>query len=144
MITGLGHIAIRTSNLMESLKFYTETLGLQEAFRMYDDAGAVNAVYVYIAPDQFIELFSNGVRPGLTGKDVIGMCHICLQVPDINAAFAFAKERGCPLDSDIIVGRAKCLQFWTHDPDGNAIELMELPEESLQAQATRRLAQQAD
>jgi hypothetical protein len=29
--------------------------------------------------------------------------------------------------------------FWTHDPDGNRIEFMELTPESLQAQAITRL-----
>jgi lactoylglutathione lyase len=28
--------------------------------------------------------------------------------------------------------------FWTHDPDGNQLEVMQLPPESLQAQANRR------
>lgn len=139
MISGLGHVAVRTSNLMESLRYYTEILGLQEAFRMYGADGALGTIYLYIAPNQFLELFANGTRRCETGGDAIGMCHICLQVSDIEEACRTIRERGGPLDSDIIVGKSKCLQLWTHDPDGTAIELMELPEESLQVQATRRL-----
>ena len=30
--------------------------------------------------------------------------------------------------------------FWTHDPDGNALEIMELPPDSLQAKANARFA----
>lgn len=33
-----------------------------------------------------------------------------------------------------------CLMFWTHDPDGTQIEVMEMPPESLQARADRRFA----
>lgn len=143
MITRLGHIAMRTGDLPQSLRFYTDVLGLKEAFRLYGEDGALGAVYVYIAPYQFLELFANGERPAERGPDVIGVCHLCLEVPDIQEAYARVKERGGPLDSEVIVGRAKCLQFWTHDPDGNAVELMALPEESLQAQATRRLAPDA-
>ena len=29
--------------------------------------------------------------------------------------------------------------FWTHDPDGTEIEIMEMPPESMQAQADSRL-----
>ena len=28
--------------------------------------------------------------------------------------------------------------FWTHDPDGTQIEIMEMPPESLQAQADKK------
>lgn len=140
MIKNLGHIAVRTKNLDESLKFYTQVLGLEEAFRMCGSDGKPYIVYLYIAPNQFIELFPNGVRRQEVGSDVIGFQHICLEVEDVNAAFAEMKEKGAPLDSDIIVGNAKCIQFWTHDPDGNKIELMQLPPESEQAKAIARLS----
>jgi lactoylglutathione lyase len=29
--------------------------------------------------------------------------------------------------------------FWTHDPDGTQIEIMEMPPESMQAQADKKL-----
>ena len=31
--------------------------------------------------------------------------------------------------------------FWTHDPDGTRIEVMEMPPESMQAQAALRFAE---
>ena len=43
------------------------------------------------------------------------------------------------MDTGLKTGKSKCIQFWTHDPDGNKIELMQLPPESLQAQANARL-----
>lgn len=142
MIKNLGHIAIRTKNLDESLKFYTETLGLKEAFRLLGSDGKPYIVYVYIAPGQFIELFPNGVENQETGDKIIGFQHICLEVDDVNTAFEDLKKKGAPIDTDIVVGKAKCIQFWTHDPDGNKIELMQLPPESMQAQAMARLVQQ--
>lgn len=138
MIKGLGHIAVRTKNLEESIHFYKDILGLKEAFRMCGEDGKPFMVYFYVAPGQFIELFPNGTKATEKGKDVIGLVHICLEVEDVQAAFEEMKKKDAPIDSDIIVGKAKCLQFWTHDPDGNAIELMELPPESLQAQANSK------
>ena len=142
MITRLGHIAIRTSDILNSVKFYVDVLGLQEAFRMYGDDGGLATVYIYVAPNQFLELFANGKKTCERGNDVIGMVHICLEVPDIKAAYEEMQEKGAPLDSEIRLGNAKCKLFWTHDPDGNPVELMELPPESLQAQATKRIAQE--
>ena len=46
---------------------------------------------------------------------------------------------GAPIDVPLRTGMAKCLLFYTHDPDGNAVELMQLPPELLQAQAIKRL-----
>ena len=140
VIRGLSHIAVRASDLMRTVHFYTEVLGLREAFRMTDDQGNVSTVYVYIAPGQFIEIFANGSRPPLSGQDVIGMCHICLETEDVDRAYASVKERGGPLDTDVRLGKSRCRMFWTHDPDGNALEIMELPPDSLQAQANARFA----
>ena len=139
---GLSHIAVRTKDLDASLRFYRDIMGLEEAFRLCGDDGKPFLIYVYIAPNQFIELFPNGERRQEQGRDVIGFQHICLEVEDVEAAYRTMRERGAPIDSEIIDGKAKCRQFWMHDPDGNPIELMELPPQSCQYQATARILAQ--
>ncbi len=141
MISGLSHIAIRCSDILESIRFYTQVLGLKEAFRMQGPNGELATVYLYIAPSEYLELFAGGTREGLAGRDVIGLCHICLETAEIEKTYAQVKAQGGPLDTDIKVGNSKCLMFWTHDPDGNQLEIMQLPPESLQAMANRRLAE---
>ncbi len=143
MITGLSHVAIRTSNIHESIRYYTEVLGLKEAFRMNAADGSLATAYLYIAPSEYLELFAHGVREGVTGRDVIGLCHICLETADIQQAYEQVKANGGPLDSEIRVGGSKCLMFWTHDPDGNQLEIMQLAPESLQSQANERLGNPA-
>ncbi len=138
MIAGLSHIAIRTSNILNSVRFYTEVLGLREAFRMYGEDGALSTVYIYIAPSQYLELFPNGTQRGETERDAIGMCHICLETEDVETAYETVKSKGGPLDSDIRWGKSRCRMFWTHDPDGISLEIMELTPESLQFQANKR------
>ena len=142
-VVGLSHTAIRTRNILNSIRYYTEILGLREAFRMYREDGALATVYLFIAPGQYLELFSDGVREGITGPDVIGMCHLCLMTRDILRSYEAVQKAGGPLDSEIRRGKSQCWMFWTHDPDGTRIEIMEMPPESLQAQADRRLEQKA-
>ena len=138
-VAGLSHVAIRTRDILESVRFYTEVLGLREAFRMHREDGTLATVYLSIAPGQYLELFSGGNREGISGKDVIGMCHICLMTKDIRKSYDAVKAAGGPVDREIQRGQSRCWMFWTHDPDGTQIEIMEMPPESMQAQADERL-----
>ena len=61
-VGGLSHVAIRTRNMAASIRFYTEVLGMQEAFRMYREDGSLGTVYMFIAPGQYLELFADGNR----------------------------------------------------------------------------------
>ena len=141
MFKGLGHVAIRARDIDASAKFYTQTIGFREAFRMNNqETGKPNMIYIYIAPSQFIELFPNGGGE-LTDNNAIGVKHICVEVDNAAKSLEELRARGAPIDTELKTGLSKCIQFWTHDPDGNKIEFMELPPESLQAQANKRLAQ---
>ena len=142
MIKGLGHLAIRARDIEATTKFYREIIGLKEAFRMYNgEGGKLGTVYMYIAPSQFIEIFPNGGGEQ-TDNDTVGIKHICIEVDNAAASQEELRSRGAPIDRELKTGFSKCLQFWTHDPDGNKIEFMELPPESLQAQANARLARE--
>ena len=138
----LSHIAIRANDLDESLHFYRDILGLEEAFRLCGDDGKPFLIYIYISPYQFIELFPNGERPQERGRDVSGFQHFCLEVENVEEAYRLLQERGAPIDSEIQTGKSKCRQFWTHDPDGCPIELMQMLPESEQYRATQRFLAQ--
>ena len=49
--SGLSHIAIRARDILESIWYYTGTLGLPEAFRMHADDGSLATVYFFWLPD---------------------------------------------------------------------------------------------
>ena len=138
MITGITHQAIRAREIEKTSACYTEVLGLQEAVRMHRPDGTLSTIYLYVAPSQFLEIFSGGSRQTEQTNDQIGHCHLCFEVPDAQAAIAQFRAKGAPIDSEVRTGISLCIQFWTHDPDGNKIELMQLPPESLQAQANER------
>jgi lactoylglutathione lyase len=48
------------------------------------------------------------------------------------------RSRGAPIDVALKRGFSRCIQFWTHDPDGNRLEFVELPPDCLQTEANKR------
>jgi len=131
----IGHIAIRTGNIDACLDFYCKKLGFTEAFRMHDDSGKLTTMYLNISPGQFLEIFPNGTEKQETGSSSIGYSHLCIEVENAAKTFEELSTRGIPIDRELQTGLSKCKMFWTHDPDGNSIEFMELTPESLQAKS---------
>ena len=137
MITGVGHVAFRVTDLSRALDFYCHALGFREAFRL-DREGEPSPwiVYLHVAPGQFLELFpgSEGQAPprGRTGYD-----HYCLVVDDMRATLRELSSRGLDVTAEPVMGLDGNWQYWIRDPDGNAIELMEVSAGSPQAAADR-------
>jgi len=134
----IGHIAIRTGDIDTCLDFYCNKIGLTEAFRMFNDAGELSTVYLNIAPGQFIEIFPNGAEKQKTSSVGIGYSHLCIEVENAAETFKTLSAKGIPIDQELKTGLSKCKMFWTHDPDGNSIEFMELTPESLQFKSQAR------
>jgi lactoylglutathione lyase len=144
MIKRIGHIAIRARDIEATTAFYRDILGMREAFRMYNgEGGSLGTIYLCAAPGQFIEIFPNGTEERPIDTGTIGYSHLCLEVADAAKTLEELRARGLPVDRELQTGLSKCRMFWTHDPDGNRIECMELTPESLQAQAVDRLAKDA-
>ena len=136
MISGIGHMAIRISDLDAALSFYGDGLGFQEAFRL-DRDGEVRLVYLQVVRGQFVELFPGGEPAAEAGKEV-GYVHLCLAVDDIQATVEEASARGVVFDGEPKLGLDGNWQVWTTDPDGNRIEFMQIMPDSLQDRAMKR------
>ena len=132
MIIGTGHVALRVSDLDQSLRFYCEQLGLEEAFRLERDA-KLWLVYVKLPDGSFIELFPGYLNAPMQQSDVVGVAHFCLLVDDVAATTQALEKRGVKHDG-VRKGRSGCLQCFVTDPDGHRIELMQILPDSLQAQ----------
>ena len=92
-------------------------------------------VYLHVSGDPFIEIFPGGPPPDPNREQSFE--HICLLTDDIYAAVERLRENGAPVDHEPLLGLDGNLQAWTHDPDGNQIELMQLSEQSPQWQTAR-------
>lgn len=134
MITAIGHVAFRISDLERSLDFYCHKLGFREAFRL-ERAGMPSPwiVYIQIAPTYFVELFPGGHGKNELGS--VGYNHFCLLVDDIAETLKELAARGLPIEGEPARGQDTNLQYWLTDPDGNRIELMQIVATSPQAAA---------
>lgn len=134
MITDLGHTAFGVYDMEAALAFYAK-LGLTESFRLNHADGSLMLVYLHIGGDRFLELFPNGPEPE-SGR-THSFKHICLVTPDIASAVESLRADGVAIDREIKEGLDGNLQAWIKDPDGNAIELMQLVEHSPQRKTAR-------
>ena len=138
MIQGIGHVAFRVKDMERSIRFYEDTLGFRRAFDIpRPENGEPWIVYLYGAGDQFLELFYGGTREVPGGDETIGFFHMCIAVDDIQDIWRKIMETGAPQDDAPKQGADFNWQCWTHDPDGNKIELMQLDPNSPQMQFIR-------
>ena len=134
MITDLGHAAFACADLERALAFYAK-LGIREAFRLNREDGSLMLVYLHVAGDRFIEVFP--ASGPLTSGQPISYMHLCLVVDDVKAMAEQLRADGIAIERGPSLGLDHNWQAWVRDPDGNAIELMQLDEHSPQRRVAR-------
>ena len=125
-----GHVAFRVPDLERSIAWYKAAFGAREIFRANRDDGATQLVYLEFAPGQCIELFPDGQHPIVEPEAPIGYAHFCLVVDDLAAMLAHLAARSVAPAAPPRAGRAGQRLAFIADPDGNRIELMEIPPDS--------------
>ena len=130
MIKRIGHLAFVVQNMERSLAYYSGVLGFKKAFELRKKDNEPWIVYIKVGAGQFIELFYGGTEKPLKGN--IGYNHVCLEVDDIQAVATHLRAQGVPLDHGPSQGLDLNWQCWSHDPDGNRIEFMQMNPESPQ------------
>jgi len=129
MITDLGHTALRVHDLEASLAFYAK-LGINESFRLNHPSGELMLIYLHIGGDRFIEIFPGGQPPD--SARIGSFMHICLLTDDLHGTVEQLREQGIAIVREPKQGLDTNWQAWIADPDGNAIELMQLAPDSPQ------------
>ena len=133
-LVGINHVALEVGDLDAALAFYAK-LGLSEAFRLNRPDGSLMLVYLHLGGGRFLELFPNGPAPD--PDRVHSFRHVCLLTDDLRGTVEELRGRGVAIEKEPKEGLDGNLQAWIRDPDGNAIELMQLVESSPQRRAAR-------
>jgi lactoylglutathione lyase len=127
-VVQLNHVGVAVDDVEESIEFYTQTLGFEEAFRVDGDDGQLRLAYLRVSDTTFVELApANADRPA-------GLTHFGIHVEDVAAAKAMFERRGASA-TDVFTGFTKASLSNIFDPQGVQIELSEYPPDSLQGQA---------
>ena len=129
-----GHVCFLVADKEKEADFYCNQLGLKRMFEQSFPNTEVSAIYVRIAPGQFLELFYNHNEPA-AGTNYN---HLCINVESAQEVADYLRPLGL-LTVDVKQGRSGTLQCWSADPDGNRVEFMEITPNSQQALADERL-----
>ena len=113
-ITQIDHVSVIVTDVARSRHFYRDVLGLKEIAKpkTFDFA-----VLWFDLGNQHLHLLVKG-RP-----DALSPRHFALRVADAEAARAYFRERGVPIDETTPIPGAD--RFFIHDPDGNRIEVIQ-------------------
>lgn len=112
-ITGIHHVSVLVTDFDRARKFYAGVLGFKEIPK--PSTFNFPVVWFRLGDCQF------HLIPTDT-PDAISPRHMALHVDDLNAARIRLKENGCMVEETTPIPGAD--RFFTHDPDGNRIELI--------------------
>ena len=118
--SGSNNVAFATPKYAEMMQFYTQTLGFAEAFSNKNADGQPALTYLQASRATFIELMPAGPNRSA------GFTHFGIHVDDVQAVAARLRERGVQVGTPRIIGSGSLTVAIT-DPDGNRLELSELP-----------------
>lgn len=124
-------VRLGASDVAALAKFYDAAFGLKEIDRVGNPATEIIMRYganVTEAKAGTSPEFLVQKREGAAGKDP--MHHAIFRVSDIAATVAAAKAAGAKVDSEpatVQIGGSPIKIAMLTDPDGNALEIMELP-----------------
>ena len=124
----LNHVGIFAKDYDESMRFYTQTMGLKEAFTIRDNAGKPTLSYLQITKDTFLE-----VAPA-SGDRKPGLSHIGIWPENLASTVAGLRQRGVNV-ADPRTGSTKTSITNATDPDGVRLELLDFLPDSLPRKA---------
>jgi catechol 2,3-dioxygenase-like lactoylglutathione lyase family enzyme len=124
----LNHVGIYVKDFDESMRFYTQTIGLREAFTIRDKDGKPTLAYLQINRDTFLEL-----APA-TAERPVGLSHVGIWPENLNATVAAFRQRGVKVD-DPRTGSTKTSITNVVDPNNVRLELLDFLPDSLPRKA---------
>ncbi|MCP3988826.1 MAG: VOC family protein [Actinomycetia bacterium] len=145
MIRAIHHTAISTQDLERSRAFYRDLLGFREvstfawkrgaesADRVTGLVGSAAKVALLRLDNAFIELFefespqANPLDPDRPVCDH-GITHLCIEVTEIDEEYERLSQAGMRFHTDPVDMGSGARATYGRDPDGNVIELLQIPE----------------
>ena len=125
----MNHVGISVSNFDESVRFYTQTLGFREAYRLRDEKGNPTMSYIQISRETFLEVApASATRPA-------GLSHVGIEADDIQATVARLRQAGAQVPDTRFAANTNVTLTNVTDPQGIRVEFLQLHPDSLQRKA---------
>lgn len=116
----LNHVGLFVEDFDESFRYYTQILGLREAFTIRDPAGNPTLAYLHITRDTFLEIApASAERP-------VGINHVGIWPENFDHTITTLRGRGAAI-SDPRTGSTGSRLANVTDPDGVRLELVDFP-----------------
>jgi lactoylglutathione lyase len=130
-ISGLrfGHVAFKVADAERSVRWYGEAFGAKKIYHAKPEGDRPELMFLEFSRGQCVEFFTGGKNLLPSPPEPIGYLHFCLVVDNLEQALDHLAEMNVKSERKFI-GRAKQRIAFISDPDGNSIELMEIPPES--------------
>ena len=125
-LSKVHHVAIICSDYAKSLRFYTETLGLEVLAEHYRPERRSHKTDLALGGGYVVELFSfPSPPPRVTDPEAAGLRHLAFATDDFDGALADLDAAGTPHEevrTDEYTGKRF---FFLRDPDGLPVEICE-------------------
>jgi len=122
----LAHICLSVKSLERSIEYY-QKLGFKSKFT-FTRNGKLYGCFLEINDCNFLELFEN---PDMSAPVNTGIVHFCLESKNMDAFIEKLNSEGIS-HTDKKLGCDNTWQIWLTDPDGNALEIHEYTDRSMQ------------
>lgn len=123
-IAEIDHVVLRCSDQVRALDFYTRVLGLKEERRL-DQIGLIQLR----AGQGMIDLIPAGEPPTEAGRNVDHFC-LGVETSDIGEMVRYLREQGVEIIGEPSMrygARGNGQSVYIRDPEGNVVELKQLP-----------------
>lgn len=125
----MNHVGVSVTNFDESVRYYTETLGFREAYRLRDEKGNPTMSYIQISRETFLE-----VAPATANRPA-GLSHVGIEADDIKATVTRLRGAGAQLTEPRFAANTGVTLANATDPNGIRVEFLELHPDSMQRKA---------
>ncbi len=123
LFSRVGYHYIPTTNLSQSIDWYTNHLGLKLISR-FEDRGSEIAVMHYPHKNAIAVLLveTNDYKPLFLSRNGLPYPILAMNCPDIEYTHQFMKEKGVKVDKLQSLGAGEAKYFYFEDNQGNLLE----------------------